>query len=323
MRALHLITSTRSFFEQQVLTLEERGVECTVIGVPGDYRAESPRTPLDYLRFYPEVLSQVRTGEYDLVHANYGLVAPFALAQPTRPVVLSLWGTDLMSEMRWLRRLTRFGARHADAVVVPSPAMSRRLDVDHELIPFGIDTSLFRPIPRDEARAQVGWKTDRPIVLFPYDPERAVKDFPRAKRIVDRANADVEIRTVTGVSHDRMPYYVNASDVLLVTSKRESGPLAVKEAAACNVPVISTDVGFVRETIEGVENCAVSETDAGLAAALEYVVEDSGRSDGRDVIDELGLDTMGDRLVDLYERVVDDVEPGRPMPERARTNHGI
>ena len=323
MKALHLITSTRSFFEQQVLTLEERGVECTVIGVPGDYRAESPRTPFDYLRFYPEVLSQVRKGEYDLVHANYGLVAPFALAQPTRPVVLSLWGTDLMSEMRWLRLLTRFGIRHADAVVVPSPVMSRRLDVDHELIPFGIDTSLFRPIPRDEARAQVGWDIDRPIALFPYDPKREVKDFPRAQRIVDRASVDVELRAVTGVPHDLMPYYVNASDVLLVTSKRESGPLAVKEAAACNVPVISTDVGFVRETIEGVENCAVSETDAGLTAALEYVVEDGGRSDGRDVIDELGLDTMGDRLVDLYERVVDDVEAGRPMPERVGTNHGI
>ena len=323
MKALHLITSTRSFFEQQVLTLEERGVECTVIGVPGDYRAESPRTPLDYLRFYPEVLSQVRREEYDLVHANYGLVAPFALAQPTRPVVLSLWGTDLMSEMGWLRRLSRFGAQRADAVVVPSPAMSRRLDVDHELIPFGIDTSLFRPIPRDEARAQVGWETDRTIVLFPYDPARSVKDFPRAQRIVDRASVDVELRAVTDVPHDQMPYYMNASDVLLVTSKRESGPLTVKEAAACNLPVISTDVGFVRETIEGVENCAVGTSDEGLTAALEYVVEDGGRSDGRDAIDELGLESMGDRLVGLYERVLGDVEAGRPALERVRTNHGI
>ncbi|SEV99059.1 glycosyltransferase [Natrinema salifodinae] len=305
MHVLHLITSTRSFFEQQVAVLEDRGVECTVVGVPGEYSADSPRTPLDYLRFYPRVLSHVLSDEYDLVHGHYGLVAPFALAQPTRPVVLSLWGTDLMSDMGWLRRISRAGARLADATIVPSPVMSRELDVEHAEIPFGVDTERFRPIPREEARERIGWDADERIALFPYDPSRDVKDYPRAERVAERADVDLEVRTIDDVPYEEMPYYMNASDVLLVTSKRESGPMVVKEAAACNVPIVSTDVGFVRETIADVDDCVVGSTDADLAAGLERVLDGSRRSNGRDAVDGLGLEAMGDRLLGVYRRALD------------------
>ncbi|RQG99368.1 glycosyltransferase family 4 protein [Natrarchaeobius oligotrophus] len=302
MKVLQLVTSSRPFFEQQVSVLEERGLDCTVLDVPGEYRGNSGRTPIDYVRFYPKVLSELRSAEYDLVHANYGLVAPFALAQPIRPVVVTLWGTDLMSEQEWLRSVSRYAARRADAAIVPSPTMSRRLEADHELVPFGVDTDLFRPVSRERARQRLGWETERRIALFPYDPSRSVKDFPRANRLVESVDADLELRTIDGVDYEEMPYYLNASDVLLVTSSRESGPMVVKEAAACDLPVVSTNVGFVRETLEGVANCVVSDDDRELVLGLEAVLDDGGRSDGRERVDELGLEAMGRRLVSLYRR---------------------
>ncbi|MFD1563879.1 glycosyltransferase [Haloarchaeobius amylolyticus] len=305
MKVLQLVTSSRPFFEQQVSALEERGVDCTVLEVPGEHSGDSGRTPTDYARYYATVLSAVRSSSYDLVHANYGLVAPFALAQPTRPVVLTLWGTDLMSDRTWLRSCSRYGARRADAAIVPSRVMSRDLETDHELIPFGVDTDLFRPLPRADAREYLGWETDRPIALFPYDRTRSVKDYPRARRLVEQTEVDLELRTVSGVDHEEMPYYMNASDVLLVTSKRESGPMVVKEAAACNLPVVSTDVGFVRETIRGLTNCTVSDNDGALLGGLERAIEDGGRSDGRESIDGLSVDSLGERLYGLYRRVLD------------------
>ena len=306
MNVLQLVTSSRPFFDQQVAALEDRGVECTVLEVPGEYRGDSTRSPLDYARYYAAVLSTIRNGEYDLVHANYGLVAPFALAQPVRPVVLTLWGTDLMSEMGWLESLSRYGARGSDAVVVPSWTMSESLAVDHEVIPFGVDTGRFRPIPRADARERLGWETDRPVALFPYDRSRTVKDYPRARRLVDRADVDLELRTIQGVPHEEMPYYMNASDLLVVTSRRESGPMVVKEAAACTLPVVSTDVGFVRRTVGDVDGCVVSDDDADLVAGLEAVVEAGVRSNGRDVISGLSLESMGDRLLELYRGVLDE-----------------
>ena len=305
MKVLQLVTSPRPFFDQQVSALEARGVDCTVLEVPGEHSGDSGRSPADYARYYATVLSAVRSSSYDLVHANYGLVAPFALAQPTRPVVLTLWGTDLMSDRAWLRSCSRYGARRADAAIVPSRVMSRDLETDHELIPFGVDTDLFRPIARADAREYLGWETEQPIALFPYDRTRSVKDYPRARRLVQQADVDLELRTVSGVDHDEIPYYMNASDVLLVTSKRESGPMVVKEAAACNLPVVSTDVGFVRETIRGLTNCTVSDNDGALLGGLERAIEDGGRSDGRESIDGLSVDTLGERLHGLYRQVLD------------------
>ncbi|WP_246999650.1 glycosyltransferase [Halosolutus gelatinilyticus] len=313
MNVLQLVTSPRPFFDQQISALEDRGVDCTVLPVPGEYSGDSSRSPTDYVRYYPEILSAVRSTEYDLVHANYGLVAPFALAQPTRPVVLTLWGTDLMSQRGWLRSLSRYGARRADAAVVPSRTLSRELETDHEVIPFGVDTDLFRPIARAEARERVGWETDRPIALFPYDRTRSVKDFPRARRLVERADADLELRTVSGVDHEEIPYYMNASDVLLVTSRRESGPMVVKEAAACNLPIVSTDVGFVRETIDGATNCVVSDDDRDLIDGLERVVADGDRSDAREALDGIGRESLADDLLGVYRRILDRSE-GRPSP---------
>lgn len=304
MKVLQLVTSPRPFFEQQVSVLEDRDIECTVLGVPGEHDGDAGRTPLDYLRYYPKILSRIRATDFDLVHANYGLTAPFALAQPTRPVVLTLWGTDLMSDQDWLRSLSRFGARRSNAVIVPSHALAQRLETPHELIPFGVDTDQFRPISQIRARERVGWRTDRPIALFPYNEGRSVKDVSRARELVDRTDTDLELRTVHGVDHDEIPYYMNASDTLLLTSKRESGPMVVKEAAACNLPVVSTDVGFVSETVGDVSHCVVSDRDDDLVAGLRTIAAERSRSDGRETIDGLSLESMGDALASLYRRVL-------------------
>lgn len=322
MHVLHIITSTRSFFEQQIDVLEARGVRCTVIAAPGVYRPDTPRTPVDYLRYYPRILSAIRRYDVDLVHAHYGLVAPFALAQPQRPVVLSLWGTDLMGDRRWLRGFSRFGARFADATVLPSHAMADGLDTDYELIPFGVDLDLFRPIDRASARSHLGWNSDRPVALFPYDPVRSEKNFSLAEQVVAEADVDVDLRTIVDVPYEDVPYYMNASDVLLVTSSRESGPMTVKEAAACNLPVVATDVGFVRKTLAGVRNCAVATERTQLVRGLEEVIRDGRRSNGRTNVEGLGLETMGDRLCQLYTTILDQPRSTTAAIRGHRTTHG-
>ncbi|MFC6733581.1 glycosyltransferase [Haladaptatus sp. DYSN1] len=299
MKALQLVTTPRPFFDQQVEGLESRGVAAPVHPIP---RPETGgRGPREFAEYVPEVLRASLSGA-DVVHANFGLTAPFALAQPRRPVVLTFWGTDLMGPT-WLQKLSEQCARRADAVVVPSKTLAKRLDVDHNVIPFGVDTDLFRPIDRAEAREQLGWDADETVALFPYDTERDVKDYSRAKRVVDATEGDVTLRPISGVDYDEMPYYFNASDLLLVTSKRESGPMVVKEAAACNVPVVSTDVGFARDVLEPVANSTVADTDDELVAGIQQVAESGDRSDGRETIDCLSIDEMTDRLLSVYHDV--------------------
>lgn len=296
------------FYQQQVGTLERQGIDCTTLAVPGSAKADDgtpdSRSVLDYVRFYPSVLRH-SFGDFDLLHANYGLTAPAALTQPNLPVVLSLWGSDLMGQFG---PMSRFCARHVDAVIVMSDEMAAALDVDCEVIPHGVDLDRFDPLPQETAREAVGWRSDAKHVLFPYQPERDVKDYPRAERVVERVRSrlgtDVELQTLHGASHDRVAVYLSASDALLLTSKREGSPNSVKEAMACNVPVVATDVGDVRQRLDGVDPSFVCSTDAELVDGLTTVLERGERSNGREVIRPLSLEQMGRRIAAVYESVL-------------------
>lgn len=298
LRVLQVATSNRSFFQQQVEVLEARGVECETLIVPRP--RESGRGPREYLSFYLQTLGR-GLEDFDLVHANYGLIGPLALAQPTRPVVLTLWGSDMMGP-RWLKHVSRVTARASDAVIAPSKPLSRVLDVPHEYVPFGVDTELFEPMDRDTACERVDWPVDEKSVLFPYDPDRPVKNFELAERVVSRV-PNATLRTVSGVPYERMPEYMSASDALLVTSEYESGPMTVCEAAACNLPVVSRDVGFVTDVLDGIEPSAIADTEDELVEALTSVLGSEKRSNGRTRMNR-DLDRLGQELVRVYQKVL-------------------
>ncbi|WP_132058633.1 glycosyltransferase family 4 protein [Halorussus amylolyticus] len=308
MNVLNLVSNEEArFFQQQTKILERRGVTCDVATPPGNHLAQeevTARSPGDYLRFVPKAVRE-SLGEYDLVHANYGLTAPMALAQIRLPVVLSLWGSDLMGEYGWLSKAC---ARFCDAVIVMSDEMARELGESCYVIPHGIDMERFAPRPTDEARAEVGWDPDARHVLFPYPPSDEVKNLPRAERVVERArervDAPVELQVVYGVPHAEVPTYMNAADALLLTSEREGSPNSVKEAMSCNLPVVSTDVGDVREQLAGVSPSRVGDSDAELADGLADVLESPRRSDGRDAVSDISLDRMAERIEGVYESVV-------------------
>jgi glycosyltransferase involved in cell wall biosynthesis len=152
MNVLNLVSNQNArFFQQQTKTLERRGIACDTVTPPGDHLARedvTERSVGDYLRFVPQVVSESFDG-HDLVHANYGLTAPMGLAQVRLPVVLTLWGTDLLGEYGWLSKLC---ARYCDAVIVMSDEMAHELGEPCHVIPHGIDMDRFAPRPKAEAR---------------------------------------------------------------------------------------------------------------------------------------------------------------------------
>ena len=305
MHVLALTTNEDApFFTQSVASLAERGVSTTVAPVPGDPTGADGRSPLDYARYVRNVRRSLdRT--VDLVHAHYGLTAPFALAQRRVPVVLSLWGSDLLGSVG---PLSRFASRFCDEVIVMSPEMARAIDLDPHVIPDGIDLERFHPIDYERAGREVGWTEPGYDVLFPYGPHRTVKNHPRAERIIkhvsERFDVPVRLRTVSGVSHDRIPLYMNAADALLLTSHSEGSPNAIKEALACELPVVSTDVGDVRERTRGVEPTVIADDDRALVDGLEAVLRAETRSNGRNAIEPLRLERTTDATVAVYHRAL-------------------
>lgn len=320
MRVLNLVTNPDAgCFKKQVQSLADLGVESDTLAPPGEHDVtgdvERHRSVVDYLRYYPTVLRH-SFGDYDLLHANYGLTGPAAVAQPNLPFVLSLWGSDLYGRYGWLSRLC---ARRADAVIVMSQAMATDLAEPSHVIPHGIDTNQFRPQPQPAAQAELSWDPAVRHVLFPYPPVREVKDYPRAERVVaaarERLDTPITLHPVVGVPHDRMSTYMNAAHVLLLTSSHEGSPNTVKEAMACNLPVVSTDVGDVRERLDGVVPSAVGRTDAELVDALCTVLERGERSNGRAAVSELTEEWTARRIHEVYEGLLETPAPRPGSPD--------
>jgi len=310
MKVFKLVTSERPFFIEQEKILDRLVVESTIVKVPN----ERPRSVLDYISFYHRVLKNTRM-HYDLVHANYGLTAPFALAQPHRPLVLTLWGSDLrlfLNNRKWnwlcknLIELEGF-----DEIMVRSEEMrinlKREFGLDAHIVPSGVDLDKFKPMEKEKAKNEVGWKQDVKHILFPYPHSRDVKNYPLAEEVVEevksRTNEKVELKVVYGVPHKKILVYYNASDVLLLTSKSEGSPNTVKEAMACNVPVVSTDVGDVELLLDDVEFSKVCDGKEELVDELLDVIDCDSWSNGRKRIKELeiSLEDMGKKIVEIYE----------------------
>lgn len=332
---LQISSSRMEFFEDQVRILDELGLDCDSLSYPpegnggdGEVRREKVHDGiLDKIYghnalyygiraadFYPRILKTAWQGDYDIIHLNSGMVAPLGLAQPKRPVVLTLWGDDLLGDRLrgYQPAITKLCAKRCARVVVRSEEMREALPCDAEIIPSGIDMRKFRPVDRTEAKKTVGWEADTRHVLFPYPKRREKKRYPVAKQVVEAVAAQfddhVELQVIENVPHEQMYQYYNAADALLLPSLREGSPNTVKEAMACNVPVVSTDVGDVRTRLGPVDNSHVCASDEELADGLRAVLERDERSDGRTHVRDVSLHRMGQRLIGIYEEVLEEHE---------------
>ncbi len=314
---------TAVFVARQAEYLRKSGVEVDLF----PFRAG--RRLRNYVAAWREVRRRLRTGSYDLVHAQFGQSGLTALPRRV-PLVVTFRGDDLegiigengriIPSGYLLRFLSRLVARRADAAIVVSEHMKRHLppSVAAHVIPSGIDFDFFRRIPRDEARQRLGLPADERLALFVGNPSLARKRFDLAQEAVAIASRSLPVRLVTGWGrpHAEIALLMHACDVLVFTSMQEGSPNAVKEALACDLPVVSVAVGDVPLRIAGVQGCELCPDDRAetIAAALERVLLDGRRIDGRTAVRDLDEEDLTRRLIGIYRSVLNatSAQPAEP-----------
>lgn len=280
--------------------------------------------PLRYATAIVQVFLKTLTRRFDVVHGHYGLWCLTARMQWTTPVVASFLGSDILGVVtpnggyskfgEFVARTSRWLCHHVDAVIVKSAEMKNAaLGGDAiSVIPNGVNFEVFCPIPRLLARTTLGWDQDRCYVLFGNDPQRTVKNFPLAQAAVERLRergVDAELVVASGLPHEKVALYINASNVLILTSFTEGSPNIVKETMACNVPVVSTDVGDVAQIIGRTKGCTVCPFDAGaLATALEEAILHPEPTTGRTDIQRLDSAVVARQVIAIYEKVTSKKE---------------
>jgi glycosyltransferase involved in cell wall biosynthesis len=298
-----------TFVASQVDALRAAGVEVDLLFV------DRPALGRDVYRGLGEtVRRRVEDGAPDVVHAMYGgvLARVVTRAVRDRPALVSFCGSDLLGggvSGRYNALSSRLAARRADGVVVKSrnlyDALPRRVDRSRVwIVPTGVDFERFRPADRDESRRTLGWDHGRAHVLFPAPPARPEKRFELAAAAVgllDGRASSVDLHVLENVPPGEVPVWLNAADVVLLTSAHEGSPNAVKEALACNVAVVSVDVGDVSQRLDGIDGCFVAKaTPEAIAEKLDLALAGPERVDARDRVAHLSLARVTDDLKRIY-----------------------
>lgn len=225
---------------------------------------------------------------FDVVHAHFGLSAWAGLAVPARVHAVTLHGTDLshprsrMISLAALPLLDLVGVVSGElATRVPRWAPAKAGGV--QVLPCGVDLGRFKPLPRAQARAELGLAPEGRYVLFPAAPARPEKRFDLARELVEYVGAstgiELELLTLGAVDPERVPLYVNAADAVIVPSDREGFGLAALEALACDVPVLATPHGVAPDALAGVAGtvCAPFTLEAWGSALASHVTAENPR----------------------------------------------
>jgi glycosyltransferase involved in cell wall biosynthesis len=281
-----------SFVRDQVEALRQLDdVEIEVFHFPlGGARA--------YVRAWREARTRYRRGEFDVVHAHFGLNAWPALGVRGAPHAVTLHGTDLRHPRS--RRITLAALGRMDLVATVSEDLARELPeavaARAKVLPCGVDIDRFVPIPRAEARARLGLEPESRYVLLPADPARPGKRADRAREV---AGDDAQLVTLGRVHPLEVPLWVNAANAVLVPSDREGFGLAVLEALACDVPVLATPTGIHPEALAGVDGtlCAPYDRDAWRAALAPHLAADDPRVAGRPSAERWSARTMAEHVL--------------------------
>jgi glycosyltransferase involved in cell wall biosynthesis len=201
-------------------------------------------------------------------------------------------------------------ASRADAVIVVAAPMLRFLppSVPAHVIPCGVDLERIPCIPQAEARRRLGLPPGETLVLYVGDPAKAVKRYDLAQRAVHMLERTRPARLILGwgMLPEQILILMNACDVLLVTSRHEGSPTVVKEALACNLPIVSVDVGDVRSRTAGIDGCEICADDRPetIAASLDRVLAREQRTQGREAVRTLDARAVADRIVEVYRSVL-------------------
>lgn len=259
-----------------------------------------------------------RDTTYDVIHAHYGHTLAAALGMRHAPMVISFCGEDLLGaprgngitrkskyEVMVFRQLARIPAgtitKSAEMERVLPPSVQAR----NTVLPNGVDLERFSPGDQAAARAELGWEAGVPTVLFlgnVDDPRKNVALAREAVKLLSVRRPDVILKEIGGVDPSLVPTLYAAADVLVFPSLSEGSPNAIKEAMACELPIVAGPVGDIEERLTGVAGGFVREHAApAFADALEEALEFGGTSTAlREAVEPLGIQAIARRLIGIY-----------------------
>jgi len=264
-----------------------------------------------YLKNIHNLKTFQKTNRFDIVHAHYSFSAVVATLSGSKPLVVSLMGSDIFAN-RFHFLLVQFFCLISSwrFLIVKSEGMALKVKYcSPEVIPNGVDLLKLIPDDKQGSQARLGWHGNCKHILFPANPERHEKNFNLTLQAIQQIkDPTISVHVFQGTPHSEVVHHYNASDVVVLTSLWEGSPNVIKEAMATNRPIVSTRVGdvewlFGNEPGHFLADFTRDSVAKQIIAALRFA-EEHETTNGRQRLTHLGLDSssISERLISIYVR---------------------
>ena len=272
---------------------------------------------LGYIKSYFQLKKIIKQEQPNIIHAHYSFSGVIStLASPKRNVVVTFLGSDVFFKKLSVKFAKWLVTKKAAEIIVVSDRILATFSKQDNIttIPQGINTDLFKPMDKKSCAEELGWDTNKISILFPSSQKRFEKNYDLAKEAIEelKLEFDVSFHSLEDVEPNQIPIYLNAADIVLLTSKWEGSSNVTKEAMACNKVVVSTDVGDASELFSNIDGYfttdhSIENVVLKLKQAIAFIKEND-HTQGRQRILELGLDdgTTARKIFGVYERVVEN-----------------
>lgn len=326
MRVLEVSRYKNNFADHQLPFVTEQGESLRAAGCDVDYFLIKG----NYINAVKALKAKIRESKPDIIHAHYGLSAITAELQSLAPVVTTFHNGETHSwYINFITSLMSLRAKHVIYVAPHIRELVYFKARNYSIIPCGVSLEDCFLIDKAQARKQLGWSADKKYIMFGGAFSNTRKNYALLKEAVDILNlqfetinhkSHIEIVEMRGLSREQCVLRMNACDVFALPTKNEGSPQALKEAMACNCPIVATDVADIKHLLGDLPGHYLLPNKKGngawwkgdehsaeeLAELLKQALAFNGRTKGRDRIVELGYanDLVAKKIIKIYESII-------------------
>ncbi|MGB4013038.1 MAG: glycosyltransferase family 4 protein [Bacteroidales bacterium] len=298
------------FVKEQIDSLTDQGLKNEVFFINGREKGK-----LEYLKSIFKLRKFLGGKNFDVVHCHHalsGLCFFFSGQSKKFKSVISYQNDPLHEQGKYLYTFIR---KRFNAIILKNNSPV----VDNSTVyyqPNGVNTNFFKPIPKEECIKKLKLRNDKRYILFVSSNYiREQKRYDRFLEVLEILKSKYKLNNIEElklINTERkvVPYYFNAASLHLLTSDFEGSPNSVKEAMACNTPVVSTNVGNVEELLRGVEGSWVSNTkNAEELAELAYkALQNNNECIGREhlIKNELDIESVAKKITSIYKKIINE-----------------
>lgn len=289
--------------------VKEQGDALVAEGLEVYYYAVVGKGFVGYLRNVAKLRKKIKEVSPDIIHAHYGLCGIVSVLATNKPIVTTFHnGETLHKFINFICSLFSKWAAHVVYVAQHIYDKCIFKSKKYTILPCGVEMPDMNITPYNEAREKLGWEADKKYILFGGNFKNLRKNYPLLKEALELlGRKGIEVVEMKGFSREECVLRMSACDLFALPTKSEGSPQALKEAMACNCPIIATDVADIKHLLGDLEGhyiCSFDPKD--VAEKVEEALAFNGRTKGRERIIELGLtnDLVAKKLLEIYNIII-------------------